>query len=69
MRNLTLCSANGCRKTCCACGKSFRIRSGYAEATVGYDNSLYCYRTLCEEAALIPFVQLRGHGSINHHIA
>lgn len=48
--------ANGCPKTCWGCGKPFVVREGRAEAIVGHDDRLYCYRDNCEQAALIPLV-------------
>src|SRR5262245_43312561 len=45
--------ANGCPRTCWNCGKPFMVRGGQAEAIVGDDNRLYCYREECEETALL----------------
>jgi hypothetical protein len=54
MKKVTPYLANGCSKTCWSCGKPFIVRDGRAEAIVGHDNRLYCYRSGCEEAALVP---------------
>jgi hypothetical protein len=54
MRKVTPYLANGCPKTCWNCGKPFMVRDGRAEAVVGHDDRLYCFRTECEQAALVP---------------
>lgn len=56
LRKITPFLANGFPKTCWGCGKPFVIRRGHAEAVVGHDDRLYCYRKGCEEVALIPQV-------------
>jgi len=56
--------ANGCPKTCWNCGKPFAVRDGRAEAVVGHDDRLYCYRTDCEHAALIPLVHALQRESV-----
>ena len=56
MKKVTPYLAGGFPKTCWGCGKPFVIRGGHAEAIVGDDNRLYCYRNGCEEAALMPHV-------------
>jgi len=56
MKKVTPYFANGCPKTCWGCGKPFIVREGRAEAIVGDDNRLYCYRTDCEETALLSHV-------------
>ena len=57
MRKVTPYLANGCPKTCWGCGKPFVVRAGRAEAIVGHDDCLYCYRTDCEKVALVPLVR------------
>jgi hypothetical protein len=54
MQKLAPYLANGCPKTCWGCGKPFVIRQGHAEAIVGPGARLYCSRSGCEEAALVP---------------
>jgi hypothetical protein len=41
----------GFPKTCWACGKPFVVRDGRAEAIVGPDDRLYCYRNGCDDEA------------------
>jgi hypothetical protein len=43
--------ATGFPKTCSGCGKPFVVRAGRAEAIVGPDDRLYCYRNGCDDAA------------------
>lgn len=38
-------------RTCWGCGKPFVVRNGHAEAIVGPDNHLYCYRNGCDDDA------------------
>jgi hypothetical protein len=57
MRKITPYLVNGCLVTCWGCGKPFIVREGRAEAIVGDDNRLYCYRTACEETALFSHVE------------
>ena len=64
MKKVTPYLANGCPKTCWNCGNPFIVREGRAEATVGHDDRLYCYRTECEEAALVPLVQALAQASV-----
>ena len=56
MQKVTPYLANGCPKSCWGCGKPFIIRDGRADAIVGPGARLYCSRTHCEEAALLPLV-------------
>jgi hypothetical protein len=52
--------ASGGSKTCCGCGKPFVVRNGHAEAIVGPDNGLYCYRNGCDDDAFaLEFVPLK----------
>ncbi len=48
--------ANGFLWTCWGCGKPFVIRHGNAQAIVGPDDRLYCYRGGCEELGLMAHV-------------
>ena len=51
---------NGCPKTCAGCGNPFVIREGRAEAIVGPDDRLYCYRTKCDATAFsAPVIALK----------
>ena len=59
-RKLTPYLTNGCPKTCAGCGNPFVIREGRAEAIVGPDDRLYCYRTKCDEIAFsAPVIALK----------
>jgi hypothetical protein len=42
---------NGFPKICWGCGKPFVVRGGQAEAIVGLDGRLYCYRNGCDDDA------------------
>jgi hypothetical protein len=61
--------ANGRPKTCVSCGKPFVVREGRAEAVLGHDNRLYCYRTVCEEPALLPLVHVLRRASVPRRAA
>jgi hypothetical protein len=58
MKKVTPYLANGCPRTCWGYGKPFIVREGRAEAIVGHDDRLYCFRTGCENAALVPLVHV-----------
>jgi hypothetical protein len=69
MRKVTPYFANGSLKACWNCGEPLIGHQGRAEATVGHDNRLYCYRIDCEHAALVPLVRALQRESVFQHAA
>jgi hypothetical protein len=59
MQKVTPYFANAFPKTCWGCGKPFVVRQGRAEAIVGPDDRLYCYKTGCEDEAFAQVFALK----------
>jgi hypothetical protein len=50
---------SGFPRICWGCGKPFVVRGGNAEAIIGPDGRLYCYRNGCDDDAFaLPGVAL-----------
>jgi len=64
MQKITPYLANGRSKTSWGCGQPFVVRHGHAEAILGDEGRLYCDRTGCMEAALVPHVHALQHASM-----
>ena len=69
MQKFTPYLANGRQKTCWGCGQPFVIRHGHAEAIVGHQDRLYCDRTGCQEAALLPHIHALQQASLLNRAA